>query len=75
LDVQPALIAFAIIRTWNAWYNAYKNDGFVVVGGARPRSFAFERLPANVAKAVKEPAPLPTPVALDNNFENLERLR
>lgn len=49
-----------------SWYKTYKDDGFVVVGVHAPE-FAFERLPANVAKAVRDQK-LTYPVALDNDF-------
>lgn len=48
------------------WYETYKDDGFVVVGMHAPE-FAFEKLPANVSKAVKDQK-LTYPVALDNDF-------
>jgi cytochrome c biogenesis protein CcdA/thiol-disulfide isomerase/thioredoxin len=49
------------------WYQAYKNDGLVVVGVSTPE-FAFEHNPANVAAAVKKDG-ITYPVALDNNDE------
>lgn len=49
-----------------SWYKTYKDDGFVVVGVHAPE-FAFERVPANVAKALKDQK-LTYPVALDNDF-------
>lgn len=49
-----------------SWYKAYKDDGFVVVGVHAPE-FAFEQIPANVAKAIKDQK-LTYPVALDNDF-------
>lgn len=48
------------------WYQAYKDDGFVVVAVHAPE-FSFERLPKNVQKAVDEQG-LSYPVALDNDF-------
>lgn len=48
------------------WYQTYKDDGFVVVGVHAPE-FSFEKLPANVAKAIKDQK-LTYPVALDNDF-------
>ncbi len=48
------------------WYQAYKNDGFVVVGVNTPE-FAFEHNPNNVANAVKQFG-ITYPVALDNNY-------
>ena len=47
-------------------YQTYKDDGFVVVGLHAPE-FAFEKIPANVAKAVKDQK-LSYPVGLDNEF-------
>jgi cytochrome c biogenesis protein CcdA/thiol-disulfide isomerase/thioredoxin len=48
------------------WYNNYKDDGFVVVGMHAPE-FSFEKIPANVQKAVIMQH-LTYPVALDNNY-------
>ncbi len=48
------------------WYNTYKDQGFVVIGVHAPE-FAFEKIPANVAKGVKDQH-LTYPVALDNDF-------
>ena len=48
------------------WHKTYKDDGLVVVGVHAPE-FAFEKLPANVKKAV-EKAKLEYPIALDNDF-------
>jgi cytochrome c biogenesis protein CcdA/thiol-disulfide isomerase/thioredoxin len=48
------------------WYNAYKNDGFVVVGVNTPE-FAFEHVAANVAAGVKANH-ITYPVALDNDY-------
>jgi len=48
------------------WYNAYKDDGLVVVGVHAPE-FSFEKVQANVAKAVKEQG-ITYPVALDNDL-------
>lgn len=48
------------------WYQTYKDDGLVVLGLHAPE-FAFEKVPANVQKAVKQ-AGLTYPVALDNRF-------
>lgn len=48
------------------WYNAYKDDGFVVIGVHAPE-FAFEKQVGNVRKAVKDQK-LTYPVALDNDF-------
>jgi cytochrome c biogenesis protein CcdA/thiol-disulfide isomerase/thioredoxin len=48
------------------WYEAYKNDGFVVVGLHAPE-FSFEKIPANVDNAVKQMG-LTYPIASDNNY-------
>lgn len=48
------------------WYQTYKDDGLVVIGMHAPE-FAFEKIPANVQKAVKDQK-ISYPVALDNNF-------
>ena len=48
------------------WYQTYKNDGFVVIGVHAPE-FAFEKVPANVERAVKDQH-ITYPVAMDNNF-------
>ncbi len=50
----------------NAWYDAYKADGLVVIGVHAPE-FAFEQVPSNVQKAVAD-AGIHYPVALDNDF-------
>ena len=49
------------------WYQAYKEDGLVVVGVSTPE-FAFEHNPLNVASAVKRDG-ITYPVALDNNYD------
>ncbi len=48
------------------WYDAYKDDGFVVLGLHAPE-FAFEKVPENVKRAVND-RKLTYPVALDNDF-------
>lgn len=50
-----------------SWYNTYKDDGFVAIGVHAPE-FAFEKIPANVQKAVKDQH-ITYPVALDNDFD------
>ncbi len=50
----------------NAWYDKYKDDGFVILGVHAPE-FAFEKVTSNVQKAVVD-AGIQYPVALDNNF-------
>jgi cytochrome c biogenesis protein CcdA/thiol-disulfide isomerase/thioredoxin len=49
-----------------AWDEKYRKDGFVVVGVHAPE-FAFEREPANVARAIQEFG-VAYPVALDNRY-------
>jgi cytochrome c biogenesis protein CcdA/thiol-disulfide isomerase/thioredoxin len=49
-----------------AWAEKYKNDGLVVIGVHTPE-FAFEKDPANVAKAVQD-LKITYPVALDSNY-------
>src|SRR5689334_234601 len=49
-----------------AWDERYRKDGLVVIGVHAPE-FAFEREPANVAKAVKDLG-IGYPVALDNAY-------
>jgi thiol-disulfide isomerase/thioredoxin len=50
-----------------AWDEKYRKDGLVVIGVHAPE-FAFEREPANVARAVEELG-INYPVALDNNYD------
>ncbi len=49
-----------------AWDEKYRKDGLVVIGVHAPE-FAFEREPANVARAVKDLG-VRYPVALDNQY-------
>jgi cytochrome c biogenesis protein CcdA/thiol-disulfide isomerase/thioredoxin len=49
-----------------AWDEKYRKDGLVVIGVHAPE-FAFEREPANIAKAIKDLG-IEYPVALDNNY-------
>jgi thiol-disulfide isomerase/thioredoxin len=49
-----------------AWDDRYRKDGLVVIGVHAPE-FAFEREPANVAKAIKDLG-IRYPVALDNGY-------
>ena len=49
-----------------AWDEKYRKDGLVVIGVHAPE-FAFEREPANVAKAIKDLG-ITYPVALDNSY-------
>lgn len=48
------------------WYEKYQDQGLVVVGSHAPE-FAFEKVKANVQKAVKDQG-LTYPVALDNDL-------
>ncbi|CAN5270080.1 cytochrome c biogenesis protein DipZ [soil metagenome] len=50
----------------NAWYDKYRDDGFVILGVHAPE-FAFEKVTSNVQKAVVD-ANIKYPVALDNDF-------
>lgn len=50
----------------NAWYKKYEQDGLVIIGMHAPE-FAFEKVKANVERAVKD-AGIQYPVALDNDF-------
>jgi thiol-disulfide isomerase/thioredoxin len=50
----------------NAWYEKYKDDGFVILGVHAPE-FAFEKVTQNVRDAVED-ANISYPVALDNDF-------
>jgi cytochrome c biogenesis protein CcdA/thiol-disulfide isomerase/thioredoxin len=49
-----------------AWYDAYRDDGFVIIGVHTPE-FAFERKPENVRKAMKELG-VNWPVVMDNEY-------
>jgi cytochrome c biogenesis protein CcdA/thiol-disulfide isomerase/thioredoxin len=50
-----------------AWDEKYRNDGLVIIGVHAPE-FAFEREPANVAKAIQDLG-IRYPVALDNGYK------
>ena len=50
-----------------AWDERYRKDGLVIIGVHAPE-FAFEREPANVARAIKALG-IRYPVALDNNYD------
>lgn len=56
--------AIPFITKWN---NMYKDRGLIVIGIHTPQ-FAFEKVPGNVANAVKG-FNIPYPVALDNNYK------
>src|SRR3982750_3599701 len=49
-----------------AWDERYRKDGLVVIGAHAPE-FAFEREPANVARAIQDLG-IRYPVALDNDY-------
>jgi cytochrome c biogenesis protein CcdA/thiol-disulfide isomerase/thioredoxin len=49
-----------------AWYNAYKNDGLVVVGVHTPE-FAFEHVVSNIRSAAGNLG-VDYPIAVDNNY-------
>jgi thiol-disulfide isomerase/thioredoxin len=49
-----------------AWYDAYRDDGLVIVGVHTPE-FAFEREPDNVRRAVRDHG-IAYPVALDPSY-------
>ena len=49
-----------------AWYDAYRDDGFVIIGVHTPE-FAFERKPVNVRQAMKELG-VNWPVVMDNEY-------
>lgn len=53
-----------------AWYDAYRDDGLVIVGVHTPE-FSFERVPDNVRRAVGDQG-IEYPVALDNDFGTWE---
>ncbi|QLL09213.1 cytochrome c biogenesis protein DipZ [Mycobacterium vicinigordonae] len=48
------------------WYQAYRDDGLVVIGVHTPE-YAFEKVPENVAKGAADLG-IKYPVALDNNY-------
>lgn len=51
----------------NAWYDKYEKDGLVIIGVHAPE-FSFEKVRANVAKAITDEG-IKYPVALDNDFK------
>jgi len=57
------LRALPYVKAWDA---KYRKDGLVVIGVHAPE-FAFEREPANVARAIKDLG-IDYPVALDNDY-------
>jgi thiol-disulfide isomerase/thioredoxin len=48
------------------WDKKYRDQGLVIIGAHAPE-FAFEKLPANVSKAVSD-AGIAYPVVLDNDY-------
>ena len=57
----------------NAWYEAYKDYGFTVIGIHSPE-YAFEKVPANVM-AGAERLGIQYPVAIDNNLSTWTNYR
>ena len=51
----------------NAWYETYRDDGFVVIGVHTPE-YAFEHVPANIAAGTKRLG-VTYPVAIDNDYK------
>jgi cytochrome c biogenesis protein CcdA/thiol-disulfide isomerase/thioredoxin len=49
------------------WYSHYQKDGLVVIGVEAPE-FAYEKIPSNVAAAVKQDG-LTYPIAIDGNLD------
>ena len=56
-----------------AWYNAYKDDGFEVIGVHTPE-YAFEKVPDNVAKGAADLG-IKYPIALDNGYSSWTNYR
>ncbi|MDO5746163.1 MAG: cytochrome c biogenesis protein DipZ [Actinomycetaceae bacterium] len=50
----------------NSWYEKYHDKGFEIIGVHAPE-FAFEKIPDNVERALKEES-IKYPVAMDNNY-------
>ncbi|WP_099288108.1 cytochrome c biogenesis protein DipZ [Mycobacterium persicum] len=55
------------------WYNAYRDQGFEVIGVHTPE-YAFEKVPGNVAKGAAD-LDIKYPVALDNNYSTWTNYR
>jgi len=51
----------------NSWYDKYEKDGLVIIGVHAPE-FSFEKVRANVAKAIEDEG-IKYPVALDNDYK------
>ena len=56
----------------NEWYKKYKDEGFVIVGLHTPE-FSFEKVQANVEKAVKQFG-IKYPVVMDNDYSTWNAL-
>ena len=56
-----------------AWSQAYRDDGLVVIGVHTPE-FSFEHEIDRVRRAIKE-REIDYPVAVDNHYDDLERVR
>lgn len=56
-----------------SWYNAYKGDGFEVIGVHTPE-YAFEQVPGNVAKGAADLS-ITYPIALDNGYSSWTNYR
>jgi len=57
----------------SSWYEAYRKDGFVIIGVHTPE-FAFEQDPDNVRRAIAELG-VTWPVVLDNQYVQWEAYR
>ncbi|UGT91850.1 cytochrome c biogenesis protein DipZ [Mycobacterium ostraviense] len=55
------------------WYNAYRDQGFEVIGVHTPE-YAFEKVPGNLAKGAAD-LDIKYPVALDNNYSTWTNYR
>jgi cytochrome c biogenesis protein CcdA/thiol-disulfide isomerase/thioredoxin len=58
----------------NRWYDAYKDQGFVILGIHAPE-FAFEKNKTNVQKAVDETYRIKYPVGLDNDLRTWDAFK
>ncbi len=56
-----------------AWYSAYKDHGFEVIGVHTPE-YAFEKVPGNVAKGAAD-LDIAYPIALDNGYSTWTNYR
>lgn len=57
----------------NKWYDRYHDKDLVIIGVHAPE-FAFEKVKANVANAVKDEG-IKYPVAMDNNFKTWQAFK